>query len=117
MAVRFSDRTTLLVAAAGFASEWESRASPPKAAKTGLDARLGPKTWERPLDGFNAPRAAPGWLPRTPAGARVPMLSRCQSCQIPEIRNVLRIYMGRRARRRVFYGSSGPLAPASFARH
>ena len=31
--------------------------------------------WERPLDGFNAPRAAPGWLPRTPAGARVPMLS------------------------------------------
>ena len=48
---------------------------PAKAAKTGLDARLGPKMWERPLDGFNAPRAAPGWLPRTPAGARVPMLS------------------------------------------
>ena len=48
---------------------------PAKAAKTGLGARLGPKMWERPLDGFNAPRAAPGWLPRTPAGARVPMLS------------------------------------------
>ena len=59
---------------------------PAKAAKTGLDARLGPKMWERPLDGFNALRAAPGWLPRTPAGARVPMLSRCPRCQIPEIR-------------------------------
>ena len=71
------------MAAAGFSSEAESRAAhpgaecqePAKAAKTGLGARLGPKMWERPLDGFNAPRAAPGWLPRTPAGARVPMLS------------------------------------------
>ena len=29
VAVRFSDRTTLLVAAAGFSSEWESRAARP----------------------------------------------------------------------------------------
>ena len=56
-----------------------------KAAKTGLDARPGPKLWERPSDCFKELRAAPGWLPRTPAGARVPMLSRCQRCQIPEI--------------------------------
>ena len=81
-----------------------------KAAKTGLDARPGPKTWERPSDCFKELRAAPGWLPRTPAGARVPTLSRCQSCQIPEIRNVLRIYMGRRPRRLVRGAAPGPFA-------
>ena len=49
------------MAAAGFSSEW----SPARRAlgawmpgarqgskKTGLDARRGPKTWERPADGF-----------------------------------------------------------------
>ena len=96
----------------------ESRAARPQASRQlgrGLDARRGPKTWERPADGFRTPCAA-----RTAASvagrARVPAMAKVLSLPIGNIINSAHFYDGG-ARG---YASAADLrdhSPASFARH
>ena len=78
------------MAAAGFASEWESRAAAPRSLaprqpKKGLDARPGRKSWERPADGFEQLRAPLERLPPAARRARVPDNGQVLSLPISEI--------------------------------
>ena len=98
------------LAAAGFASDWESRASPPRQQRQGWTLGSAQRCGSGRWTASTRPARHPGGCPERPRARAC----RC-SLSLPKMSNprnqiILRIYMGRRPRRLVCGGPSGPRA-------